>query len=187
MLTPLNALGLEPTDLPPSSMSPGGSGRHPRHSSDVTFHQASLGLGLGLGKPPSGFSTPSKLSSNEPFDLSISGREASVNSIGLPSPMQETVNQSGVPVSRGTTSRHEEERNDSNQVEKKVHPNHGQSNMRLSVSLEPVAPLQATANRWHSSAVDPASPEIVSRKVKGLLNKLTMKKFDSISDEIIAL
>ncbi|KAF8176557.1 armadillo-type protein [Pholiota molesta] len=30
------------------------------------------------------------------------------------------------------------------------------------------------------------SPEMVDRKVRGLLNKLTMKKFDSISDQIIA-
>jgi translation initiation factor 4G len=34
--------------------------------------------------------------------------------------------------------------------------------------------------------LDPDSPEIVDRKVKGLLNKLTMEKFDSISDQIIA-
>src|SRR5882724_4454072 len=32
---------------------------------------------------------------------------------------------------------------------------------------------------------DPDSPEVVECKVKGLLNKLTMKKFDSISDQII--
>jgi translation initiation factor 4G len=30
------------------------------------------------------------------------------------------------------------------------------------------------------------SPEVVERKVKGLLNKLTMEKFDSISDQIIS-
>ena len=30
------------------------------------------------------------------------------------------------------------------------------------------------------------SPELVERKVKGLLNKLTMEKFASISDQIIA-
>ncbi|KAJ6458606.1 armadillo-type protein [Mycena vulgaris] len=50
------------------------------------------------------------------------------------------------------------------------------------------SPLQATANRWDRKtvgAVDPDSPEFVDRKVKGLLNKLTMMKFDSISDQII--
>jgi translation initiation factor 4G len=50
-----------------------------------------------------------------------------------------------------------------------------------------------SANRWTAGstsrkpqAIDPDSPELVDRKVKGLLNKLTMEKFDSISDQIIA-
>ncbi|EDQ98129.1 uncharacterized protein LACBIDRAFT_242355 [Laccaria bicolor S238N-H82] len=34
--------------------------------------------------------------------------------------------------------------------------------------------------------VDPDSPAFVDRKVKALLNKLTMQKFDSISDQVIA-
>ncbi|KIK09261.1 hypothetical protein K443DRAFT_83134 [Laccaria amethystina LaAM-08-1] len=56
------------------------------------------------------------------------------------------------------------------------------------VKFEPVAPLQVSANRWDRKAIqiDPDSPEIVDRKVKGLLNKLTMEKFDSISDQVIA-
>lgn len=55
-------------------------------------------------------------------------------------------------------------------------------------NLEPVAPLNATENCWDrkSVAVDADSPEMVDRKVKGLLNKLTMEKFDSISDQIIS-
>ncbi|KAJ7018326.1 armadillo-type protein [Mycena alexandri] len=40
-------------------------------------------------------------------------------------------------------------------------------------------PLQVTAN------LDPDSPEIADRRVKGLLNKLTMENFDSISGQII--
>jgi len=53
--------------------------------------------------------------------------------------------------------------------------------------FEPVAPLQVTANRWDRRAfqADAESSEVVDRKVKGLLNKLTMEKFDSISDQII--
>ncbi|KAJ6541560.1 armadillo-type protein [Mycena capillaripes] len=45
-----------------------------------------------------------------------------------------------------------------------------------------------TGHRWDRKTVgvvDPDSPEFVERKVKGLLNKLTMEKFDSISDQII--
>ena len=56
------------------------------------------------------------------------------------------------------------------------------------VNLEPVAPLQVSANRWDRKAmqIDPDSPEIMDRKVTALLNKLTTEKFDSISDQIIA-
>jgi translation initiation factor 4G len=36
-----------------------------------------------------------------------------------------------------------------------------------------------------SSIADPESLEMVERKVKGLLNKLTMEKFDTISDQIV--
>ena len=59
--------------------------------------------------------------------------------------------------------------------------------------LDPVAPLELSANRWvagstrrNGSGIDGESPEMVERKVKGLLNKLTMERFNSISDQIIA-
>jgi translation initiation factor 4G len=57
--------------------------------------------------------------------------------------------------------------------------------------LEPVVPLAQTADRWVSVAINatPAtadSPEVVERKVKALLNKLTMERFESISDQVIA-
>jgi translation initiation factor 4G len=208
MLPPLDAIGLEPTDQSSLSMSRGGSGRNRQGSGAVApSRQASVGLGLGgFGKPGASsnftmgnFTPPSKLSSDERFNLSTSGRAASVSGtsvpFGRPSSMQRTASQGGpggVPVPGRTRSRRGGERNDSNKVGN-VQPNHGfshgQSNMGQSVSLEPVAPLQATANRWDrkmASAVDPDSPDIVDRKVKGLLNKLTMEKFDSISDQIIA-
>jgi len=63
-------------------------------------------------------------------------------------------------------------------------------------SVEPVAPLQVSANRWVASsagraarvraAIDRAPPCVVDRKVRALLNKLTTKNFDSISDQIVA-
>ena len=62
--------------------------------------------------------------------------------------------------------------------------------------LEPVAPLEVSENRWtpmslgkKAAAAAPVSedtPEVVDRKVRSLLNKLTMERFDSISDQIIA-
>ncbi|KAJ3854735.1 armadillo-type protein [Lentinula lateritia] len=55
----------------------------------------------------------------------------------------------------------------------------------MGIPLKPVAP-----SFWDRKAianVDQDSPEIVDRKLKILLNRLTIKKFDSISDRIIAL
>lgn len=63
-------------------------------------------------------------------------------------------------------------------------------------AAEPVAPLEKTENRWvPSSVVSQQKPEkatedgllteeVIVRKVKALLNKLTVEKFDSISSQI---
>ncbi|KAG1903395.1 armadillo-type protein [Suillus fuscotomentosus] len=57
--------------------------------------------------------------------------------------------------------------------------------------VEPVAPLESSANRWvptgtaRNGQPDVDSSELVDRKVKALLNKLTMEKFEMISDQII--
>ncbi|KDQ50868.1 hypothetical protein JAAARDRAFT_211447 [Jaapia argillacea MUCL 33604] len=56
--------------------------------------------------------------------------------------------------------------------------------------LESVSPLQPTANRWTRfntrGRANICYLEFVERKVTALLNKLTMEKFDSISDKIIS-
>lgn len=85
-------------------------------------------------------------------------------------------------------------------------PNAGSSNAHFSspsmstLSLEPVVPLERSENRWvpdsvaapnagASSNESPATvdnPAIVERKVKALLNKLTMEKFEKLSDQVIA-
>ena len=61
-------------------------------------------------------------------------------------------------------------------------------NMNPMRNVDPVVSPQATENRWDWKAiqVDQDSPELVERKVKSLLNNLTMKNFVSISDQIIA-
>ncbi|KAK1219417.1 hypothetical protein PQX77_017851 [Marasmius sp. AFHP31] len=55
--------------------------------------------------------------------------------------------------------------------------------------LPELIPLAITENRWDRSifaGIPPDSPELVSRKARSLLNKLTATNFDSISDQIIA-
>ena len=55
------------------------------------------------------------------------------------------------------------------------------------MGFEPVVPLQAIANRWDRETFQVNGDTLeMERKVKGLLNKLTMKKFDSISDQIVS-
>ncbi|MBW0460551.1 hypothetical protein O181_000266 [Austropuccinia psidii MF-1] len=69
------------------------------------------------------------------------------------------------------------------------------SNLNRGMPLQPmfpvevVAPLQPSANSWAAARSNPLeedSPEMVNRKVKALLNKLTLDKFESISDQVIA-
>jgi translation initiation factor 4G len=62
------------------------------------------------------------------------------------------------------------------------------SNMNQMRNPDPVAPLQASENRWDRKTflVGQDSRELVECKVRGLLNKLTMEKFESISDQVIA-
>ncbi|SPO30845.1 related to TIF4631 - mRNA cap-binding protein (eIF4F), 150K subunit [Ustilago trichophora] len=54
------------------------------------------------------------------------------------------------------------------------------------IPLDQVVPLANSENRWSRGAsVKADSPEMVQRKVKALLNKLTLEKFDSISNQIL--
>jgi translation initiation factor 4G len=54
-------------------------------------------------------------------------------------------------------------------------------------NFEPIVLLKMSENRWDRKAiqVETDSPEAVDRRVRGLLDKLTMENFDSISDQII--
>ena len=57
------------------------------------------------------------------------------------------------------------------------------------IPLDQVAPLAFSENRWRPQSIDKSSQldfaTVVERKVKSLLNKLTIEKFDSISEQIV--
>ena len=202
-LPPLDVIGLEPTDTS-HTMSRGGSGRNRATSSmsmPANARSASIGLGFipgSMGKSAgSGFqmgqfsTSASKMSSEERFLASSAGRSASVSGGPLgsrPPSMVRTISQSGTGRDRTRSKRGANDSNRSSVV--------GNSGPAIPVSamgppLEHIAPLEVSANRWVASStrrsvpVDSESPEVVERKVKGLLNKLTMERFDSISDQII--
>ncbi|KAI0776258.1 hypothetical protein BD413DRAFT_470231 [Trametes elegans] len=210
-LPPLDAIGLEPVDQSFALTRGGSHGRRASSTampppSSTTPRQASVGLGIsGFAKPNVNpftmgqFSTP-KMSSEERF--AASNRSASMSGpagmpFGRPSPMVRSSSQGGPSGSGRTRSQRGGNRRDP-----KGGPGpSGQgssyggasSSLANSVSLEPVAPLEVSANRWtpgslvkKSQTADQDSPEVVDRKVRALLNKLTMERFDSISDQIIA-
>ncbi|KAI0090705.1 hypothetical protein BDY19DRAFT_729528 [Irpex rosettiformis] len=208
-LPPLDAIGLEPSDQS-YPISRGGSGRRQSSismgpPSSNAPRQAVHGLGITGGKPGftmGQFSTPSgakvgSMSSEDRFAMSnrtTSMSGASGMPFGArPSPISRSSSQGGpggVPMgSNRTRSKRGEKRNTNSNAAQSF----ANASASLAAALEPVAPLEVSANRWTPNslvkkpvAVSEDSPEVVERKVKGLLNKLTMERFDSISDQIIA-
>ena len=202
-LPPLDAIGLEPVDQ--HSLTRGGSGRSRQLSgSTVPSRQASIGGGLpgttlrsqyqSMGQ----FTTSGKFGPGSERFEAAGARSVSMGGPSVPfrnPPLQRTASQGGpggsIPNHR-TRSKRGEKRPDGNKVGgppgPQAHgPSYGQPQGGFP-PFEPVVPLQATENRWERKLLasnDPESPEVVDRKVKALLNKLTMEKFDSISDQII--
>ena len=201
-LPPLDVIGLEPSDTS-HTMSRGGSGRNrASNSTTAPARAASIGLGFipgSMGKnagtafPMGQFSTSaSKMSSEERFMASSGSRSASVSSgpLGRPPVMVRTISQGGTGRDR---TRQKRGGNDSNRTSVVGSAGPTVSISTMGPPFEPVVPLEISANRWvagstrrNGSGLDSESSEIVERKVKGLLNKLTMERFDSISDQIIA-
>jgi translation initiation factor 4G len=206
-LPPLDVIGLEPSETS-HTMSRGGSGRsRPSNSTSMPGNARSASIGLGIasgsmGKSAAGigfqmgqFSTSAgKMSSEERFLAASAGRSASVSGVPLgarPPVMVRTISQGG--TAGRDRIRSKRGANDSNRAN--VMSNAGPSSLISSMGppMDPIAPLEVSANRWVAgstrrggSGLDNESPEVVERKVKGLLNKLTMERFDSISDQIIA-
>ena len=182
----LDAIG-ERQRLPPTR---GDSGR-PRSSSTVMHLPMSQRASMTGFKPnsPSGFtmgnfSTPtSKMTSEERFAMSQRSTSSTVTGSGMPFGQQGPMTRTGVkggPGSNRTRSKRGGERNKSHAGN--VFNN--QASKDQVANLEPVDPLEVSANGWTRKS--PADEEqSVERKVKVLLNKLTMEKFDSISDRII--
>ena len=203
-LPPLDVIGLEPSDTS-HTMSRGGSGRHrapntmsmPANARSASiglgFLPGSMGKGAGSGFQMGQFSTSAGKTSEERFLASSASRSASVSGGPVggrpPAAMVRTISQSGTGRDRTRSKRGA---NDSNRA---IVGNIGPAMLISSMGppMELVTPLEVSANRWVASSTrragaggDSESPEMVERKVKALLNKLTMERFDSISDQIIA-
>ena len=72
-------------------------------------------------------------------------------------------------------------------------PGRDRTRSKRGAKKEPVVPLKVSANCWvatsthcNNSDVDHERPEILNCQLRSLLNKLTMERFDSISDQVVA-
>ena len=101
---------------------------------------------------------------------------------GGPVPSRETMG-TGIPMGGGRSKNHRGRQRDGRPRENP--PEKGGP----TIPLDQVAPLEFSENRWKPQSHDKTSAVdhslVVERKVKSLLNKLTLEKFDSISDKII--
>ncbi|KAG1782037.1 hypothetical protein EV702DRAFT_504229 [Suillus placidus] len=211
LLPTLGILGIEPVDQSSIAMTCSGPGRH-RNASGTTpvsaNCQASVGLGIGsFQKPsvPSGlqmgkFRSPgSKLTSEERFILAPNVHSTSTGGAGTPSqggpdhPMAANPTRTKRTRTKRTRTKRGEKRSDAG---KETMFQQGQGSGLGSYGVAPVlgagselAPLDlstkvpASTNRKIQHDID--SPELVACKVKALLNKLSMQRFDLISDQII--
>ncbi|KAJ7072703.1 armadillo-type protein [Mycena amicta] len=191
-LPPLDAIGIGPVDQASMTRTSSRGGTHrPNRTTSMSlppggntipgFPFPNKGGAAPFGGSIGNFNTGPKTSA-ERFAASGSAISAFTRPT---SGMQHTTSQSGTGSALGnkrTRSKRGEIRDKNNSGSQ------GHFGFAPIQGMENAAPLQMTANRWDRrtlNQIDPDSPEVVNRKVKGLLNKLTMEKFDSISDQII--
>ncbi|KAK0459144.1 armadillo-type protein [Desarmillaria tabescens] len=124
---------------------------------------------------------------NHPLPLQGSGSPTQTHVVPAAHPprLPPAASQGGSGSSNRTWSKYGEKRNDSDRVPTGPGSQHGYGTGGQG-SVKPVAPLKQSATRSGKSVLSLDSPYFVDRKVKALLNQLTMKKFDPISDQIIA-
>ncbi|CAE7085121.1 unnamed protein product, partial [Rhizoctonia solani] len=193
-LPALDAIGLEPGEG--GAGFPGGGRPDRRRVGSLNTstapplqRQASIGLGLGGagglanrgGFPMGSFRSPNAPGGgNIPF---VGGAASRLT------PMSRSASQGGVGgggprEAKRTRSQRGRDRGDN------VRASGFQTPANQMGNFEPVVPLEQSENRWVAGSTmrTPQQVEerqLVDRKVKALLNKLTMEKFDSISDQII--
>ena len=166
MLYPLDILGLDPIDLPPDFTSFRRSGRRAAASTRQTL--VSLDTG-NFGKT----GVPNPFTAGRSVELSSSDWISSAKNFALAG--------DGGAVSVGNLP--------FSQVRKKrtrTKRGRGESDNQIK---GPIPPLELSPNRWirgTASTLDPNSTKLVHRKVTSLLNKLTVKNFDSVSNQIIS-
>lgn len=153
----------------------GGMGQfsHPAKTSEERFAASSRGGAgsFGTSGPMGAFSAGAR---SQPLSRAGSGSNAI--------PSREAMG-TGVPSGGRTSSRRGKDRRDPGRSGVNPPEKGGPT-----IPEDQVVPLSNSENRWvgnRGTNLKADSPELVTRKVKSLLNKLTMEKFDSISMQIL--
>jgi len=171
----------------------------------LSFSSSKSAFGGGMGNFTS---AGAKSTSADRFAASNNVMSRSVSSAGIGRggavPLSRSSSQGGVGMLPHTPKDgHSTQRTRSSRGGRRDKPSAGPSSTSHfsspslpNATLEPVTPLERSENRWvpevlgggHTPASDPIPNNslVVERKVKGLLNKLTMEKFDKLSDQILA-
>jgi translation initiation factor 4G len=193
----LDAIGLEPSEQQGQFAS-----RRPRGPIGSTPASARNSIGLGLNGPggaPFGgksfggggmgqFQAPAGRSSEERFAASIP--RAVSGSTSFPRQTLGRTNSTSGPQLQGPGRRDGLQRTHSNRATKRTDSKAPPSSGMQSFTAPELEQLHQAENAWSGAIrkagpADQNSPEYVDRKVKSLLNKLTMEKFDSISLQIL--
>ena len=147
---------------------------------------------IGANFPAMGqFGAPAaQLSSQERYQQSLMNPPASSGFGGRPGGMMRQASAGPMKAMGGMTGMNRNDRRSNKGNQRR--PDHSRQASQMVLSGEYVEPLQTTDNAWTPNVgaaagrqQDTNAPEYVQRKVKALLNKLTMEKFDSISNQIL--
>ena len=181
----------KPDDLPPLGLEPRPSRRPPGGPAAATVSRNMIGMGImGPGGGPftgKSFGAGSIGDFRGPRPSSEDRFAQAIRNLGgrVPhNPNQNSPQMQNAPAGLGHRTSGRGRKRDS------LRPGATPSQLSVPpVNAEPIGPLQTTENRWTSSRgrhmIDESSVEYVDRKVRALLNKLTLEKFGSISKQIL--
>ena len=197
-MPPLDAIGLEPSDQQGGFSGRRGGGRAPLTGTGSA--RSAVGLGVnGPGGVPFGgkialagnmgqFQAPSGRTSEDRFAAS---QRVSSGQVPFPGrPVGRTNSTTGPPMSGPGSRRDAPQRSHSNKGMKRTDSRVGPGPLAMQSFPAPDQELHHAENSWSTQRkpagnADQNTPEFVDRKVKALLNKLTMEKFESISKQIL--
>ncbi|KAK3679462.1 hypothetical protein LTR78_001023 [Recurvomyces mirabilis] len=162
----------------------GGARTLPPGTSSADRFAASSGAGRGgMAMPQMGGRAPSQLGMGAPMGMSRTNSLQTMGNMGGPNSPRQPSGRGGRGASKRGMSKKEEQ--------------DAMAKMPLTAHME-IAPLPKSTSGWKPTSISAApmaapdlsgnlAPDIVQRKVKAALNKMTPEKFDKIADQILEI